>query len=373
LLLTNLLLKNNELRKKVSTRIVIDQGKKSIIRVVAIKRVVLRTTLFLFLLVIASGLWLGVYILGHGPVSSVQEIVVNIPRGASVKVIAGILGDAGLIYNDPRFLLLARISGYSGRLQAGEFLLTRGKKPGDVIKELVYAKPVQHAVTIIEGLRASEIAQLFERKGWCDTKTFLERISNKEYIRSLGVENIDNLEGYLYPDTYLLTANMKGAEIIIAIMVKRFSQIWEEITAEIDHEVSRKDIVVLASIVEKEAAASAERPLIAGVFANRLTRGMRLQSDPTVVYGLDNFSGKITKKQLRNPTPYNTYTLPALPAGPICNPGKEALRAALHPAETQYLYFVAKNDGTHHFSASLTEHNRAVRKYQRKKKTKDVK
>ncbi len=351
----------------------IDQQENSSNKIIPVKRVVLWATLFLCLLAIISGIWFGAYIFGPGPVSHEKKIVVNISRGASVKVIAEILGDAGLISNDPRFLLLARLSGYAGRLQAGEFLLTSGKRPGDVIEELVFAKPVQHAVTIIEGLQAREIARLFEQKGWCDGASFLERIGNKKFINSLGFENINNLEGYLYPDTYLLTADMKGAERIIAMMVKRFSQILGDLTAEIDHEIDRKDIVTLASIIEKEAAVANERPLIAGVFANRIARGMRLQSDPTVVYGVENFSGKITRKQLRNPTPYNTYILPGLPAGPICNPGKEALRAALHPAETKYLYFVAKNDGTHHFSASLSEHNRAVRKYQRKKKNKKVK
>ncbi len=129
----------------------------------------------------------------------------------------------------------------------------------------------------------------------------------------------------------------------------------------------------MASIVEKEAASGSEQPIIAGVFKNRLARRMRLQSDPTVIYGIENFSGKITRKQLRNSTPYNTYTIPGLPVGPICNPGRGALSAALNPAETEYFYFVSKNDGTHQFSISLPEHNRAVRKYQKKKKDKAVK
>ena len=316
---------------------------------------------------------MGSYTLGTGALSPGKEVIINIPKGVSVRTIGEILGDAGLIENDSRFLLLAKFSGYSGRLQAGEFRLKGGQRPGDVIKALAFAEPVQHPVTVIEGLSAEEIAELFEKKGWCDAEKFISLIADRQFIDLLGLKDLSSLEGYLYPDTYLLTTEMKGSEKIITMMVQRFSQVWTELTSEIDHEISREKMVILASIVEKETAAASERSLIAGVFTNRLARGMRLQSDPTVVYGIENFSGKITKKQLRNPTPYNTYTLPGLPVGPICNPGKEALRAAIHPAETKYLYFVSKNDGTHQFSVSLSEHNRAVRKYQRKKKNKKVK
>ncbi len=316
---------------------------------------------------------MGAYVLGTGSIVSGKEVIVNIPKGSSVKAIAKILGDAGLIVNDARFLLLAKFSGYSGRLQAGEFRLKGGQRPADVIKELAFAKPVQHSVTIIEGLSATEIAGLFAKKGWCDAENFISLVTDQRFIDLLGLKNISSLEGYLYPDTYLLTSEMKGAEKIITMLVHRFSMVWAELTAEIDHEISPEQMVILASIVEKETAAASERSLIAGVFTNRLARGMRLQSDPTVVYGVENFSGKITRQQLRDPTPYNTYTIPGLPVGPICNPGKEALRAALHPTETKFLYFVSKNDGTHQFSASLSAHNRAVRKYQRKKKNKKVK
>ncbi len=316
---------------------------------------------------------MGTYILGTGTIAAGKEVIVNIPKGSSVKAIGKILGDAGLIDNDPRFLLLAKFSGYSGRLQAGEFRLVGGQRPGGVIKELVFAKPVQHPVTIIEGLRATEIAELFAKKGWCDAENFISLVTDQRFIDLLGLKDLSSLEGYLYPDTYLLTSEMKGAEKIITMLVHRFAMVWAELTAEIDHEISREQMVILASIVEKETGAASERSLIAGVFTNRLDRGMRLQSDPTVVYGVENFSGKITRQQLRHPTPYNTYTIPGLPVGPICNPGKEALQAALHPTETKFLYFVSKNDGTHQFSASLSAHNSAVRKYQRKKKNKKVK
>lgn len=348
-----------------------DVHKKAPLSVV--KRVVLWAALFLSLLTIAAGVWFGVYAVGKGPGLPVKDVVVIIPKGASVKTIGQILGDAGLIYNDIRFSILARLSGYSGRLQAGEFLLKSGKSPGKVIKDLAFARPVQHSVTIIEGLRATQIAEILEQKGWCDATKFVSLVKEKRFIQSLGLKDLVSLEGYLYPDTYMLTADMKGAEKIITMMVGRFFQVWEELISETGLKVVREEAVILASIVEKETAASAERSIIAGVFKNRLIRGMRLQSDPTVTYGIENFSGKITRKQLRSPTPYNTYTISGLPIGPICNPGKEALRAAISPAKTDYFYFVSKNDGKHHFSASLPEHNRAVRKYQKKKKNKVVK
>jgi len=338
-----------------------------------VKRTVLWAVLFLFLSAMAAAGWVGLYMSGSGFVPPGKEIIVTIPKGSSVRTIGEILGEAGLIKYDPRFLLIARFSGYSGRLQAGEFRLKGGNKPGDVIRELAFARPVQHPVTLIEGLRAEEIAEVFEQKGWCDGSNFVSLTKDKEFIESLGFADMLSLEGYLYPDTYLLTADMKGARKIISMLVHRFRSVWQELASGVDHEISMKKTVILASMVEKEAAVAGERALIAGVFANRLARGMRLQSDPTVVYPIENFSGRITRKQLRDPTPYNTYTLPGLPVGPICNPGREALRAALYPAETKYLYFVARNDGTHQFSGSLAGHNRAVRKYQRKKRTKGVK
>ena len=150
-------------------------------------------------------------------------------------------------------------------------------------------------------------------------------------------------------------------------MVGRFNQVWTEITAKLEEKPDREKTVILASMVEKETGSAVERPLIAGVFRNRLQLGMRLQSDPTVVYGLENFTGNITRTDLQTPTPFNTYTTSGLPAGPICSPGRQAMLAVLFPAQTKDLYFVSKNDGTHHFSETLAEHNNAVQKYQRKK------
>ncbi|MGB3209998.1 MAG: endolytic transglycosylase MltG [Desulforhopalus sp.] len=335
-----------------------------------IRRIALWTILLIVLTAMVCGGWYASYVFAPGPQLSTDNAVVTIPKGTSVRGIRNILAREGVIHNDVRFLLLAKFSGTSCKLQAGEFLLPTGRRPGEVLEALACARPIQHAVTIPEGLRAAEIAEIFGKNGWCDPENFIRLVSDKSFLDGLGFGHLESLEGYLFPDTYFLTRDIHGAEKLISIMVQRSNAVWEEIAADLDEEPDRFKTVILASIVEEETGSPEERPLIAGVFHNRLRYGMRLQSDPTVVYGSKKFSKPITRKDLKTPTPYNTYTLPGLPVGPVSNPGQKALEAVLHPASTKALYFVSKNDGTHHFSKSLAEHNNAVRKYQRKKTVK---
>lgn len=332
-----------------------------------LKRIVPGTILCLSIFVLTVGVWVVIYGVRPGPHTAAETVVVIIPRGSSIRGIGTILADNGVVSEDIRFLLLAKISGYAGRLQAGEFRLDTGRTPFEVLRTLVSAKQVQHSITIPEGLRASEIAEIFSEGGWLDPQSFANLLVNKEFMAKQGFSGLDSLEGYLFPDTYLLTRDINGAEKIIALMVGRFNQVWAEITAKLEEKPDQGKTVILASIVEKETGSAVERPLIAGVFRNRLQLGMKLQSDPTVVYGLENYSGNITRTDLQTPTPFNTYTTAGLPAGPICSPGRQAMLAVLFPASTKDLYFVSKNDGTHHFSATLDEHNNAVQKYQRKK------
>ncbi len=177
--------------------------------------------------------------------------------------------------------------------------------------------------------------------------------------------NADTFEGYLFPDTYHFPGDVQ-AEKIIQAMVKRFHAVftpeWRTRAETLGFTVHQA--VILASIVEKETGDPSERPVISSVFHNRLKRNMRLESDPTVIYGIKNFNGNITRKDLKRKTPYNTYRIKGLPAGPISNPGKESIRAVLYPANTRFLYFVSKKNGTHAFSTNLADHNRAVRQYQ---------
>lgn len=307
---------------------------------------------------------------GPTPLADTKNVIVTIPKGSSVKSIATILDNKSIIRNDLRFLILTKLSGYSTRLQAGEFLLPLGKKPLVILELLSSAKPVSYSITIPEGLNAIQIAKIFAEDNWCEEAKFLQLVHDPEVIKEFGLTGGKSLEGFLFPDTYLFTKNVSGADKVIRILLARFKKVWGEETSELNPTPDVDKTVILASIVEKETAAPIERPLIAGVFHNRLKRGMRLQSDPTVVYGVQNYNGVITKKHLRTPTPYNTYTLPGLPVGPISNPGREAIAAVLHPQASSNLYFVSKNDGTHQFSAKLYDHNRAVQKYQRKKKVK---
>lgn len=337
------------------------------------KRVVLRTALFLCIVLSLLYGWLMLYGHTRGPVAEETKVVVDIPKGTSVRGIGHILGDAKVIHDDIRFVLLAKLQGVSARLKAGEFQLPTGKTPVEVLKLLIAAKPFRYTITIPEGLSAEEVAGIFSSQGWCDPYVFEELLVDHDFIVSLGFSDITSLEGYLFPDTYFLTRDMRGSEKILTMMVARFQKVWEELVRDRAEMVSQRDTIILASIVEKETGASAERPLIASVFRNRLKKGMRLQSDPTVIYGISRFNGNITKTDLRTPSPYNTYLIPALPAGPIANPGKASLQAVLQPADGEYLYFVSKNDGTHQFSATLQDHNLAVRKYQRKNNDKDGK
>lgn len=299
-----------------------------------------------------------------------KSVIVTIPKGSSVKRIGEILDDSGVIRYDFRFLMLARLSGYAKSLRAGEFEMPLGKRPGEILQLLTVARPVTYPVTIPEGLTAAEIGARFASEGWCEEEKFLSLVHDPATIEGFGLTSLNSLEGFLFPDTYLLTKETRGAEKIIALLLGRFKEVWQEETATIEPKPDVDRTVILASIVEKETADPSERPLIAGVFHNRLKRGMRLQSDPTVVYGALDYNGTITRTHLRTPTPYNTYTLPGLPIGPIANPGRESLVAVLHPQQSSNLYFVSKNDGTHQFSATLAAHNRAVQKYQRKKKQK---
>ncbi len=299
-----------------------------------------------------------------------ETAIVIVPSGSSVITINEILARADLVPNDARFPVLARYLGIAAKLQAGEFALHRGQTPQELLKELASAKPIQHAVTLREGLSLSEVAAVFAEGGWCDAEEFIGLAHDPAFLKSLGLDSYINLEGYLYPDTYYLTRKGQTTEDLLRMQVRHFFAVWNEIKTDAPLELSPYEVLILASMVEKETAKASERPIVAGVFLNRLKKGMRMQSDPTVMYGIENFSGKLSRKDLKTPSPYNTYTIKRLPVGPISNPGRAALTAVLHPTESKFFYFVSKNDGSHLFSKSLREHNRAVNKYQRPKKKK---
>lgn len=291
--------------------------------------------------------------------------VIDIPHGTSFRVIAGSLERKGVIRDADNFLFAAKVMGAQKKVKAGEYEFSTNMTPIEVLRRLVKGEVRKYFVTIPEGYNIADIALVLEKEGLASAEDFIIKAKDGEFSRSFGFK-ASTLEGYLFPDSYLFTSGMKVEEII-RTMVERFKSVYYP---ELDEMARSKgmgveSVVTLASIIEKETGAPEERGLISAVFHNRLRKRIRLQSDPTVIYGIEDFDGNLTKEHLRTRTPYNTYTNYGLPPGPIANPGRDSLEAAINPAPESYIYFVSKNDGTHYFSKTLAEHNRAVTKYQK--------
>jgi UPF0755 protein len=324
---------------------------------------------FFFLITFSGMLWLWSYMSHPVRTPPAPSIIVDIPQGTGFAGIQQSLEKAGVIEEDIRFSFVAGILGISRQLKAGEYQFDAGQTPVDILHLLEIGKVVQWPVTIPEGTNIYQLADILHDTLEVKKEEVLALIHDQKFISSLGL-SLSSLEGYLFPDTYLLTRG-KSAESILAMMVGRFLDVYSKILAEAGKKDSaekppnRHEVVTLASIVEKETGVAEERGLVAAVFVNRLKKNMLLQADPTVIYGIQKFDMALTRKDLKTPTAYNTYMQKGLPAGPICNPGRDSLLAVLHPAETSYLYFVSKNDGTHQFSRTLKEHNKAVRMFQR--------
>ncbi|MBI3781169.1 MAG: endolytic transglycosylase MltG, partial [candidate division NC10 bacterium] len=250
------------------------------------------------------------------------------------------------------------------RLLAGEYEFAPRLSLLEIVRRLEQGRGLVHQVTIPEGFAAQQIARLLAERGLVNWDRFMALLQDRQTVEQYGLGG-ESLEGYLFPDTYRLIKGL-SEEVIVHRMVRRFQEMLgpEEHTRAEKLGMSVHEIVTLASLIEREAQVPEERPLVSAVFYNRLRRGIPLQSDPTVLYGLSRFSGRLTKANLQAPSPYNTYLKQGLPPGPIANPGRASIMAALHPASSRYLYFVSKNDGTHAFSTTLQEHGAMVRRYQ---------
>lgn len=297
-----------------------------------------------------------------------REATVEIPRGASFAQTVGILEKAGMVGNEKGFYFLSYLSDALDKIKAGEYDLRSSMTPMDVLERLVKGKVKEYPVFIPEGYTVRQIADRLEEQGLADREIFLSLASDGRLLSSLGIEE-DSAEGYLFPDTHMLNKSM-GEEGIIRFMVRQFRRLMTpDLLEQMERlDLTESEVVILASIIEKEGGPNEEKPLISAVFHNRLKKGMRLQSDPTVIYGMEDFDGNLRREDLKKETPYNTYRIKGLPPGPICNPGLEAIRAALYPAPVKYLYFVSNNIGSHHFSTNLVDHNKAVLKYQIKRR-----
>lgn len=299
-------------------------------------------------------------------IEDVQKIVF-IEKGQSFSATANALEKAGVIKNPLKLKLFARIKGYEKKIHAGEYAFSSVMPPALILDLMLRGKVYLHKITIPEGYNLRQTADGVSVAGFGTAEEFLKIASDPLFIQGQGI-NAGTLEGYLYPDTYYFSKD-ETCENIISAMVEKFKSVftpeWEKRAKELGFSIH--EIITLASIIEKETGADEERGLISSVFHNRLKKGMRLETDPAVIYGIKNFDGNITRKHLSEMTPYNTYKITGLPPGPIAGPGYESIKAALYPAETDYLFFVSKNDGTHIFSADFKEHKRAVHKYQPKR------
>jgi len=285
-----------------------------------------------------------------------------------MPAIARELEDEGIIRNAQVFMLLAKLRGHQGLAKAGEFLLNSGWAPQEILRVITTTNGIQHRVVVREGLPWWGAAKLFEDENLSNQTDFEQAMHNATLLQKYGVP-ADNAEGFLFPETYQLPRVLaESGTAVVEAMLKEFDRTAKKLWPQgppPPAELLR--IVTLASLVERETGTPEERPRIAGVFMNRLRQGMRLQCDPTTIYGLGpSFDGNLKRAHLEDAdNPYNTYAHAGLPPGPICSPGLASLKAAMSPEANEYIYFVAKGDGSHEFSKTLDEHNRAVNFYQR--------
>ena len=289
--------------------------------------------------------------------------VVRIEPGSDLGSIGTALHQAGVIDSPRNFLWTARAAGLERKLRSGDYELDPSWNLPRLLEVLSSGRSRMLSVTFPEGTTMEGVAERLSAAGVTDGQAFLALARNRDFLAPLGIPG-PTAEGFLFPETYLFASSSEPADVM-KVMADQFRTVLAEL--EVEAPLGKRDLldtVTLASIVEKETSMPEERPLVAAVFLNRLRKGYRLQSDPTVIYGMENFDGNITRRDLETDTPYNTYLIRGLPPGPIANPGRGALWAVLNPAPVEYLYFVSRNDGSHHFSLTLKEHNRAVRLYQ---------
>ncbi|MBN2243750.1 MAG: endolytic transglycosylase MltG [Acidobacteria bacterium] len=297
-----------------------------------------------------------------------RETFVEIVRGSNTGQIAHLLVESGILRSRIPFLAYLRFTGGARDIKAGEYRFDGPASPKEIIGRLIRGDVYYRVLTVPEGLTAAETIELIARNGFGTFEGMEPLLRNTDWIRDMD-PGAENLEGYLFPETYHFGRKPDPGSII-KTMVEQFRKKFQEIRAELPMpagwDISRA--VILASMIEKEARKADERPLVSSVFHNRLDRRMPLACDATIIYAMKlrgTYNGNIRKSDLSMESPYNSYIHRGLPPGPIANPGADSLRAALNPAETEYLYYVSRNDGTHVFSKTYREHRQAVNKYQR--------
>ncbi len=324
-----------------------------------------RALLMAVLLAAAAGAWVAWALRQPYQNFSPAGVFVEVPHGASRRLIGRLLQQAGVVRSA---LLFEALSRYRAKqtLQAGDYFFDRPASTIQVFEKIASGRVFVHELVVPEGYTSFQIADLVQQQGLTTREDFLAATRDPQLIRSFA-PGAPSLEGFLYPATYLVPRHLRGEEIVTA-MARRFQQEWEALTSRphAPTPLSLQETVTLASLVESETPKPEERPIVAGVFLNRLQHGIPLQCDPTVVYALElagRYSGKLQASDLQFDSQYNTYRRTGLPPGPIANPGAMSLQAALNPAPTDLIYFVADAEGGHLFSKTLAEHNRNVAHY----------
>ena len=330
-----------------------------------------RAVLIIVVVALATGAWVArrQYLRLEAPFRGFAgvEQFVDVPSGTGPNAIGRLLVEAGVVRDVTTWRLAVWRSGEATSLKAGEYRFTEAMTPGDVVHTIARGDVYLRSVTFREGLTIRQMAGVFEDAGFGPAPAFLAAARDGALVSGFDPA-ARNLEGYLFPDTYLVPRRSSAADLVRR-MVSRFESVMTEDLrrAAAALGLSVRQAVTLASLVEKETAKPDERPLVAAVYHNRLKRRMGLQCDPTVIYALElrgGFNGNLTRADLKTDSPYNTYRYAGLPPGPIAAPGQASLEAAIHPAAVDYLFFVSRNDGTHAFASTLDDHNRNVFRYQ---------
>ena len=324
--------------------------------------------LILSAIVCASALYLFNYYTQKFVFNSELKIV-EIKKGESVKTISKKLQEKKVIFNDKLFILYVVFNELQSSLKAGEYEFSKNITIKEVTDKLLRGEVKLRKVTIPEGLTVKQIAGIFEKNNLFSANEFLNILEDQNLKNELLGNEVNSFEGFLFPETYNYWKDIEPEEFI-RIMVGMFKKVFGELKLQypIENKLSDYEIIKLASIIEKESGSKSELAQVSSVFHNRLGIGMKLDSDPTIIYGLgDSFDGNIRKRDMELFTEYNTYRIPGLPPTPISNPGKASLHAAINPDETKFLYFVSMGNGSHYFSKDYNEHRMAVYKYQIKK------
>ena len=319
----------------------------------------------LVVLFLASSLFVASTFYNFSGPKTVAPFSVEVQKGGSLRQVAKQLKQAEVISSVNKFVLLAKLMGKEQNLRWGEYEFNQqGAHPIDVLRQITEGELKKYKVTVPEGYNSQQIAELLQYHELVDAIAFEDYVLSEEAAEKHSVPG-PTLEGYLFPTTYFLRKGMTAVELADEMVLNYKKTITDEMRQRMEKlRMSEREVVTLASIIEKETSEKDERGQISAVFHNRLQKNMRLQADPTVIYGINQFDGNITKKHLQTYTPYNTYRIKGLPPGPIASPGKAAIEAALFPEQSDFLYFVANDKGAHDFSRTYKEHHEKVLRYQ---------